>query len=131
MRKYLVLFLLFMFWLIYHVAKIQPEIEVHQSTEPAHHVSDLDKWREANRTTKAGAICNKHDDWQPKECETVAAHKVGLGMNAEQVRLSWGKPSAINETVTTGLTFEQWVYSKSGQYVYLENGVVTSMQTGR
>lgn len=131
MRKYLVLFLLLIFWLIYHVAKTQPEIEVHQSTEPVHHASDLDKWRETNRTTKAGVICNKHDNWTPEECETVAAHKVGLGMNAEQVKLSWGKPSAINETIRTGLTSEQWVYSKSGQYVYLENGFVTSVQTGR
>jgi hypothetical protein len=55
---------------------------------------------------------------------------VSIGMIAEQVRKSsWGKPRSINETITAGGQHEQWVYS--GGYLYLENGVLTSIQTHR
>ena len=55
---------------------------------------------------------------------------VNIGMNAEQVRKSsWGKPKSINETITARGKHEQWVYG--GGYLYLENGVLTSIQTSR
>jgi hypothetical protein len=94
---------------------------------------------EANRPAAAEAVCNAHQDWKPiihqlkvidrqQLCEAVAAHQVGLGMTAEQVKLSWGEPNSINQTVVTGVVSEQWVY-RSRQYVYLKNGIVTGMQT--
>jgi hypothetical protein len=55
---------------------------------------------------------------------------VSIGMTAEQVRRSsWGKPKSINETITAGGKHEQWIYG--GGYLYLENGVLTSIQTHR
>ena len=55
---------------------------------------------------------------------------VSIGMNAEQVRKSsWGKPKSISETITARGKHEQWVYG--GGYLYLENGVLTSIQTRR
>jgi len=55
---------------------------------------------------------------------------VSIGMTAEQIRKSsWGKPKSINETITAGGKHEQWVYG--GGYLYLENGVLTSIQTSR
>jgi hypothetical protein len=55
---------------------------------------------------------------------------VSIGMTAEQVRKSsWGKPKSINETITARGKHEQWVYG--GGYLYLENGVLTSIQTSR
>jgi hypothetical protein len=55
---------------------------------------------------------------------------VSIGMTAEDVRnSSWGKPKSINETITTRGKHEQWVYG--GGYLYLENGVLTSIQTSR
>jgi hypothetical protein len=55
---------------------------------------------------------------------------VSIGMTAEQVRKSsWGKPKSINETITAGGKHEQWAYG--GEYLYLENGVLTSIQTHR
>ena len=49
-----------------------------------------------------------------------------VGMTAEQVRKSrWGNPNKINkDTYSWGVT-EQWVYKQG--YVYLENGIVTSV----
>lgn len=75
----------------------------------------------------AGKIQQKHPDWSRKVCEAIAGKKVGVGMSAEQVRLSWGKPEKVNSTVYGRGTHEQWVYGGS-QYVYFEDGVMTSLQ---
>jgi hypothetical protein len=62
-------------------------------------------------------------------CARVGGARVGL--TAEAVRAScWCKPYRINETVTASHRHEQWVYG-SGQYVYLTDGVVTSIQVSR
>ena len=51
-----------------------------------------------------------------------------IGMTAQEVRDStWGSPSKINRTRTSGGTHEQWVYS-TNRYIYLDNGIVTSIQ---
>lgn len=56
---------------------------------------------------------------------------VRIGMTAEQVRAScWGKPQKVNATHTAGGDHEQWVYP-GYQYVYVRNGIVTSIQTSR
>lgn len=51
-----------------------------------------------------------------------------IGMTADQVRNStWGKPEKINRTTTAYGTSEQWVYSNN-RYIYLDNGIVTTIQ---
>lgn len=51
-----------------------------------------------------------------------------IGMTAEEVRNStWGDPQDINTTITAYHTTEQWCYSNN-RYVYLEDGIVTSIQ---
>ena len=51
-----------------------------------------------------------------------------IGMTAEEVRNStWGEPQKINTTITAYHTTEQWCYSND-RYVYLEDGIVTSIQ---
>ena len=51
-----------------------------------------------------------------------------IGMTAEEVRNStWGEPQKINTTITANHTTEQWCYSNY-RYVYLEDGIVTSIQ---
>lgn len=51
-----------------------------------------------------------------------------VGMTADEVRNStWGNPSHINKTITVNGTSEQWVYG-GNRYIYLDNGVVTSIQ---
>ena len=52
-----------------------------------------------------------------------------IGMTAEEVKMTkWGEPSKINKTETRYGTHEQWVYNLFG-YVYLDDGIVTSVQT--
>lgn len=52
-----------------------------------------------------------------------------IGMTAAQVEAScWGKPTRINRTITARGQSEQWVYG-GNQYLYIDNGVVTAIQT--
>lgn len=51
-----------------------------------------------------------------------------IGMSAQKVLEStWGEPTDINKTTTKYGVHEQWVYY-GGRYVYLEDGIVTSIQ---
>lgn len=53
---------------------------------------------------------------------------VASGMTREQVYAScWGRPERINKTITGGRIHEQLVYGRN--YVYLDNGVVSTIQT--
>lgn len=55
--------------------------------------------------------------------------RIAAGMSSDQVRIAWGKPTSINRSFVVGEIHEQWVYRRGpgdAQYVYLEDGVVTS-----
>lgn len=58
--------------------------------------------------------------------DAIRRQSVVLGMTSAQVRLAWGPPEDINRSVGAWGVHEQWVYGR--QYVYLENGKVTSFQ---
>jgi hypothetical protein len=84
---------------------------------------------EAFLKTKAGRIWKKHSGaWSEEDCRTIASRKINVGMSGEMVRASWGQPEHINESTYRSGTHEQWVYG-SRSYVYLENGIVTSIST--
>lgn len=78
--------------------------------------------------TRAGRIWQKHPDWPKDICEVIAQGKVRQGMTADQIRASWGKPDRIHRTVIGDHVSEQWVYDRGSQnqYLYLENGVMTT-----
>jgi hypothetical protein len=53
---------------------------------------------------------------------------VRIGMSQQDVLdSSWGKPTKINTTTRASGVREQWVYG-SGNYLYFENGTLTSIQ---
>lgn len=53
---------------------------------------------------------------------------VRLGMTpAEVKKSSWGAPHSVHRTVNAYGVSEQWVFS-SGNYLYFENGKLTSIQ---
>lgn len=62
--------------------------------------------------------------------ETVRSKSICIGMSEEQVYRSWGEPKRVNRTVSKGITSDhvrkQLVYGH--QYVYVEDGVVTTFQ---
>lgn len=71
-----------------------------------------------------------------KEAEDAAKEKrrkkqegVRIGMSKQDVLdSSWGKPTKINKSVYSWGTSEQWVYPNNN-YLYFENGKLTSIQT--
>lgn len=51
-----------------------------------------------------------------------------VGMSSDELIFSkWGEPKKINKTTNTYGISEQWVYG-NGRYVYLDDGIVTSIQ---
>ncbi len=62
------------------------------------------------------------------EIEEALSKKIPqIGMTSEEVKMtSWGMPDKINKDTYEWGVKEQWVYDGKG-YVYLENGVVTSV----
>jgi hypothetical protein len=59
--------------------------------------------------------------------EAVLNHRVVVGMTAEQCRMAWGNPLEVNRTLLTSGKNEQWVYA-GNRYLYIDNGILTSIQ---
>lgn len=57
----------------------------------------------------------------------MKARKFWIGMNKEMLEFAIGEPENIKKSVGSWGTHEQWIY-KSGTYIYIENGKVTSYQ---
>lgn len=90
-------------------------------------------------TKKARDIATKNNLTQAKLAEKSEKERktkakkngIDIGYTAQQVlESSWGKPSQVNTTTNKYGSREQWVYRGQGKsgYVYLENGIVTSIQ---
>ena len=62
------------------------------------------------------------------ELSLIQSGKYRIGMTDKAAWLTFGSPSEINSTRTAGKTFDQWVYSLYGRYVYIENGIMSSIQ---
>lgn len=66
----------------------------------------------------------KDENW-----DLICEKKLKIGFTEDELRWSWGGPDSINETTVSGKQHKQFVYSN--QYVYLENGIVTSFQSSK
>lgn len=64
----------------------------------------------------------KEDEW-----DLITQSKINIGMSEASLLLSWGQPEKINETLVSGTLSKQYVYKD--QYVYLENGIITTLQS--
>jgi hypothetical protein len=83
----------------------------------------------------AAAQAKKLADAERAIVETLIVDKrAWVGMTREQAVRSWGVPSHTNNTTTAAGTSEQWVYdtyNHRNKYLYLSNGIVTSVQTSQ
>lgn len=68
----------------------------------------------------------QHDSASQRVIDAIVDGEIFLGMERKYLLISWGKPEDINKSVGSWGTHEQFVYGS--QYVYVENGVVTSWQ---
>lgn len=88
-----------------------------------------------NQLTQAIQSCIKimaEDTAIHTRCNTP----IHIGMTASKVLKSdWCEPSHINKTITSGHTYEQWVYegarisNEHEGYLYFEDSVLTAIQT--
>lgn len=77
----------------------------------------------------------KRKEWERKMIDNygetngklIITGKVRIGFTAEMCRNAWGRPSDINRTTTAYGVHEQWVYD-SGNYLYFEDGILTTIQ---
>ncbi len=66
--------------------------------------------------------------WSSSVWSTIKAEKISIGMNKDQVLLSWGSPSSSSKLSSSGIVVETWAYGYS-QYVTFTNGKVTQVYT--
>ena len=66
---------------------------------------------------------------------SVASGQVFIGMTGGEAMKPWGAPHKVNRTVTASGSREQWIYKRPGigwdQYLYVDNGLVSAVQTSR
>ena len=91
-------------------------------------------WVSQLRRTIVRERCRSTLDWNEEACRLIDEKKIVLGMTDEQLRLSWGAPGRVNRSVGSFGVHEQWIYprgSVTDDYVYVEDGKVTSWQTSQ
>ena len=108
------------------------------SSQPNNKAAKFDK--------RVKIVCSKHIGWSEAQCAAVAQHRVLIGMTGEMVIAAWGRPSTINRQILAGVVQDQWVlghdsldipyqgknyhmWGEEWSYVYLQNGIVTAIQT--
>ncbi|AJS58281.1 hypothetical protein [Paenibacillus sp. IHBB 10380] len=65
-----------------------------------------------------------HPDWSQNVWNNIVKQKISIGMNKDQVLMSWGGPNDINSYTSSNLHMEQWVYDNS--YIYFYDGILKS-----
>ena len=99
-------------------SKFGKEIEEHKED-----MEQLENEREKQK------IERRESNERERLLQEKASRGVTIGMTKDDVLLSsWGAPSNINKTVNANGTSEQWVYDNYN-YLYFENGILTSIQT--
>ncbi len=61
--------------------------------------------------------------------DLITQTMVKIGFTEEELLLSLGKPNKINETLVSGILSKQYIYNN--KYVYVDNGIVSSIQSSR
>lgn len=81
--------------------------------------------RENERVSKIESFVRKYPQYK-KYGKVAMDRQIQIGMPEPLLILSWGVAEDVNETVTRYGVHKQHVYGK--QYVYTENGFITSWQ---
>jgi hypothetical protein len=114
-----------------NVTQAQVEAKEEEKAQEAAREKDAEERRQqyaawAHKNPAAAKLQLKHS-WSQDMCEVIAANKIRIGMNTEQVLAAWGKPNHINRSVGATYVQEQWVYGDH-QYLYFDNDILTSWQ---
>lgn len=80
-----------------------------------------------NKAEKADRRVYLINKYGKVNAELILRGHVKIGMTAEMCREAWGNPYKVNRSTGIWGVHEQWCY-KWGGYLYLENGILTSIQ---
>lgn len=86
---------------------------------------------EKTRTPEMTAELKRRKLVPESDWEFIENNKIGIGMTETGLYISWGYPRKVNESGGSYGTHKQLIYDRgkhSRQYVYTENGIVTSWQ---
>ncbi len=90
-------------------------------------------WHPSAQATQIKQIMISRNLVPPADWPDIDHHIVDVGMDVVAVEASWGEPTTINTTTDAQGDMDQWVYRScdtcSASYVYISNGVVTSIQS--
>jgi len=88
-------------------------------------------WYAVSRTSDRGRQdqAEAQARYQERVEQAVKAKQVFVGMLADDVARSLGKPERVNRTSTAAGTREQWIFFGGHLYVYLDDGIVTATQS--
>jgi TonB family protein len=71
----------------------------------------------------------------PAYRQTILSHHIAVGMSADDVVASWGRPDSMHKSISRRGTHEEWIYTgvllmgvKGTTYVYFDNGRVSNYQ---
>lgn len=110
------------------IEKMRAE-EIAEKEEEAAAAKERQKQEVRALKARLNNMKKKHSSWSTKDCETIVAGKVRLGMNTEQCKEAWGNPAQVSNTITVFGTHSQWCY---GEYcssaLYFKNGILTTIQ---
>lgn len=82
------------------------------------------------RPDPSGKINDAFQTLRDADKRHAKSRGVHVGMTkAEALASNWGEPRKVNTTINAAGTHEQWVY-RGSNYLYFDNGSLTSIQTG-
>ena len=85
---------------------------------------DIKKLRHHKQDKRMSFLMSKYD---VSTAIDIFNGRAIIGMSTEEATDSWGKPQDVNKTTTGSGSKEQWVYG-NGNYLYFEDGVLTTIQ---
>ena len=94
--------------------------------------ANIQQQQEEELSEKGKSVKTKHPEWKNDVCNAVAEKKVFIGMNDHQAIAAWGPPHKVNTSTGSYGRHEQWVMHEfGGDYLYFQNGILTSMQQSK
>ncbi len=107
--------------------KRQAQYEIQKAKESEKlRLLELAKEEEEKKKADANRLSELTKKYGIHNAQLIMQSKVQIGMSKEMCIESWGEPTKINRTITSGSIHEQWVYYKS--YLYFDDGILSGIQ---
>ena len=107
--------------------KIAHEIEFNNQTDWPAYCNDFEQTISVQSRVFFLRDLISQGNYSDEELANLKRGSIWIGAGEDEIILSWGTPEEKNTTITANNTRIQWVYTQ-GNYIYTDNGIVTSIQ---